>query len=377
MNTTRPAPGPAPAARRGWFPLTVAGLEALADDTVAVTLRVPPDLAGTFAARAGQHVVVRHRRPGGRELRRAYSVCPPPGDPGALRLVIKRNSSDGFGAYAVDSLSSGDVLGLSPPTGRFGLPDLTGGHHVLLAGGTGVTPLAAMAATALRGSPDCRVSLVHAVRSAGTALLADELAELKDEFVDRFTVLHVLSRERRESGLFSGRIDAEKLTRLLSLLDARPDGTTSFSLCGPAALVETARTTLAAWGARPELVGWELFSADGTPPEVEPGTEPGPETEVAASGDERHIRAVIGGRSTVVTMAAGDRVVLDAVLRARPEVPYACREGVCGSCRAKVVAGSVTLGLQHALDARDLAAGYTLACRARPRADDLTLDFDL
>ncbi|MEU5538810.1 2Fe-2S iron-sulfur cluster-binding protein [Streptomyces sp. NPDC020362] len=368
MNTIQAALDAAPIRRRGWFPLPVTGLESLTDDTVAVTLCVPPHLTDTFAGRAGRHVVVRHRRPGAQELRRAYSVCPPPMAPDALRLVVKRNSPDGFGAYAMDSLCPGDVLELSPPTGQFGLPDIKGGHHVLIAGGTGITPLAAMAATALRDSPDCRVSLVHSVRTAGSALLADELAELKDSFVDRFTVLHVLSRERRESELFSGRINARKLPRLLSALDARPDETTSFSLCGPAGLVETARTTLMAWGARSELVRWELFSAAGTPPEPPAGA--------ASSGTGRRIHAVIGGRSTTVTMAAGDRVLLDAVLRARPEVPYACRDGVCGSCRAKVVAGSVTLDRPHALDARDLASGYTLACRARPRTDDLTLDFD-
>lgn len=369
MNTLQAAHDASPAPRRGWFPLAVAGLEALGDDTVAVTLHVPPDLADTFAARPGGHVVVRHRLPGAGELRRAYSVCPPPGDPDSLRLVIRRNSPDGFGAYAVDRLSPGDVLELTAPMGQFGLPDAEVGHHVLLAGGTGITPLAAMAAAALRDSPHCRVSLVHAVRTSGTALLSDELAELKDAFVDRFTVLYVLSRERRESELFSGRIDGEKLARLLSLLDARPDGTTSFSLCGPAGLVETARAALTAWGAPHGLVRWELFSAEGTPSE--------PEVAVTSSGTERHIRVVIGGRSTVVTMAAGDRVVLDPVLRARPEAPYACRDGVCGSCRAKVTSGSVTLGRQHALDDRDLAAGYTLACRARPRTDELTLDFDV
>ncbi len=336
---------------------------------MAVTLHVPPDLADTFAARPGQHVVVRHRRPGAGELRRAYSVCPPPADPDSLRLVIRRNSPDGFGAHAMGSLSSGDMLELAPPTGQFGLPDIEGGHHVLIAGGTGITPLAAMAAKALRDSPVCRVSLVHAVRTASTALLSDELAELKDAFVDRFTVLYVLSRERREGELFSGRIDGEKLARLLSVLDARQGGTTSFSLCGPAGLVETARARLTAWGAPPELVRWELFSADGTPSE--------PEAELPSSGTEQRIRAVIGGRSTVVTMAADDRVVLDPVLRARPEAPYACRDGVCGSCRAKVTAGSVALGRQHALDDRDLAAGYTLACRARPRTDEITLDFDV
>ncbi|MGA5519195.1 2Fe-2S iron-sulfur cluster-binding protein [Streptomyces pseudogriseolus] len=353
----------------GWFRLTVARLERLAEDTVAITLDVPAALAGTFAHRPGQHVVVRHRTPGG-ELRRSYSLCPPPGDPAALRVVVKRNSPDGFGKYALTTLAQGDRLELSPPAGTFGLPAVRGGHHVLIAGGCGITPLAPMAAAALREDPGCRVSLVHAARTAHDALLADELALLKDEFVDRFTVLHVLSRERRESELCSGRIDAPKLLRLLELLDARPGPGTRFALCGPYGLVETVRDTLTSWGAPAEAVRFELFSAAGTPASPEPATPPD------RQGRHSRITAVLGGRTSVVTMRPEDRVALDAVLRHRPETPYSCRDGVCGSCRAKVVSGAVTLGSQYALDARDLDAGYTLACRARPRTDDLTLDFD-
>ncbi|MFF3936043.1 2Fe-2S iron-sulfur cluster-binding protein [Streptomyces phaeofaciens] len=383
MNTSTPtsptspttpaaAAVPVTAARRtGWHRLTVAHKEPLTEDAVAVTLAVPPDLAATFAAAPGRHVVVRHRPPG-RELRRTYSVCPPPGDPGALRLVIQRNTPDGFGAHARTALEAGDTLELAPPAGTFALPEIPGAHHVLVAGGSGITPLAALAAAALRDDPGCRVSLVHAARTAGTALLADELAELKDAFIDRFTALYVLSRERRESDLFTGRVDADRLRRLLTLLGARPDPSTTFALCGPWGLVETARTTLTAWGAPPENIRWELFSADGAPPEPDPATTATP----AGSARPGRVRAVIGGRTTAVTMAPDDHVVLDAVLRARPEAPYACRDGVCGSCRALVVSGEVTLGRQHALDPRDLAAGYTLACRARPATDDLTLDFD-
>ncbi|MBN0048541.1 2Fe-2S iron-sulfur cluster binding domain-containing protein [Streptomyces actuosus] len=353
--------------RGHWFRLRVSRVEALLEDTVALTLHVPPELATVFGAEPGRHVVVRHRPSGGGEVRRAYSVCPPPDAPDALRLVVRRHSPDGFGAYAGSRLSPGDEIELSRPTGQFGLPTPPGGHHVLIAGGTGITPLAAMAAGALRASSGCRVSLIHAVRTAGAALLSDELAALKDEFTDRLTVLYVLSRERRESELFTGRIDEARLRRLLTLVDARPDDGTTFCLCGPAGLVETLRTALTAWGTHPDRIRWELFSAGGAEPDGESADRAEPAGRVTA---------VIDGRSTVVVLEPGDRVVLDAVLRARPEVPYACRDGVCGSCRAKVVAGAVALGRQHALDDRDLARGYTLACRARPRTDELTLDFD-
>ncbi|MEU9979015.1 2Fe-2S iron-sulfur cluster-binding protein [Streptomyces sp. NPDC051014] len=353
-----------PAPRRpAWYRLRVSRVEPVADDTVAVTLAVPARLTAAFTAVPGQHVTVRHRPTAATEVRRPYSVCPPPAAPDTLRLVVRRRSPDGFGAHALTALAAGDELDVSPPAGRFTVPTGPAGHQVLIAGGTGITPLAAMAQAALRGRTDCRVSLVHAVRTSATALLSDELAALKDAFTDRFTVLYVLSRERHQSDLLTGRIDAHRLRRLLTVLGARPEDTV-FALCGPLGLLETARTALAAWGAPPDRVRWETFSSDGTPPDTPAPHRAGP------------IKIVLDGRTTTVTMRPGDAVILDALLRERAQAPYACRDGVCGSCRAKVVTGGVTTGHQHALDADEVAAGYTLACRARPSTPDLTLDFD-
>ncbi|MEG8277153.1 2Fe-2S iron-sulfur cluster-binding protein [Streptomyces sp. AHA2] len=344
---------------------------------MAVTLEVPATLRGVFAHRPGQHVVVRHRRFGG-EVRRSYSLCPPPHDPEALRLVIKRGAPDGFGAYAISRLETGDRLELSPPTGSFALPELPpGAHHVLLAGGSGITPLAPMAAHALRRDPTCRVSLIHSVPTSADAVLADELARLKDEFVDRLTVLHVLTREDRGSGdgPLARRLDAAGLRRLLAAVDARPGPDTAFALCGPPGLLDTSRRALADWGADPALVRWELFTvraAAHVPRTASPTRAPGP---VPAPGETR-VSVLLDGRRRAATVRAGDASLLDALLRAHPDVPYACREGVCGSCRAKVLSGQVTADAQHALDDRDLAAGYTLVCRARPTTPEVTVDFD-
>ncbi|MGW0333641.1 2Fe-2S iron-sulfur cluster-binding protein [Streptomyces sp. NPDC003011] len=373
--------------RTGWHRLEVTEVRRLTDDAVAVALDVPAALREVFAHRPGQHVVVRHHHADG-ELRRSYSVCPPPHDPEALRLVIKRGGPDGFGAHATGRLAPGDRLELSPPTGAFALPDLPGAHHVLLAGGSGITPLAAMAAHALRRDPACRVSLVHSVPTAADALLADELAELKDAFLDRFTVLYVLTREDRGQGdgPFSGRLDAKSLPRLLAAVDARPGPDTTFALCGPPGLVDTARQALTDRGADPALVRWELFTVAGTPsgtpgmPGTPPGTpgtaEPVRTAEPVPGVGETRVTALLDGRHSAATVLPQDSAILDALLRAHPDVPYACREGVCGSCRAKVLSGRVTAQGQYALDEGDRAAGYTLVCRARPNTPEVTLDFD-
>ncbi|CAM5602383.1 2Fe-2S iron-sulfur cluster-binding protein [Streptomyces griseomycini] len=366
--------------RTGWHRLEVAEVRRLTADAVAVGLAVPAGLREVFAHRPGQHVVVRHRRADG-ELRRSYSVCPPPHDPAALRLVIKRGGPDGFGAHATTRLAPGDHLELSPPRGSFALPELPGAHHVLVAGGSGITPLAAMAADALRGDPACRVSLVHSAPTSADALLADELAWLKDAFVDRFTVLHVLTREDRGHGCvpFGGRIDAVGLSRLLTALDARPAPDTAYALCGPPGLVATARRVLADRGADPALVRWEPFTPAGTPPAA-PRETPRPAgaspAGPAPAAGETRVTALLAGDRRVATVLPRDRTILDALLRAHPDVPHACREGVCGSCRAKVLSGQVTADGRHALDERERAAGYTLVCRARPRTAEITLDFD-
>jgi ring-1,2-phenylacetyl-CoA epoxidase subunit PaaE len=356
--------------RTGWHRLEVTEVRRLTDDAVAVGLEVPDALREVFAHRPGQHVVVRHHRADG-ELRRSYSVCPPPHDPQALRLVIKRGGPDGFGAHATSRLAPGDRLELSPPTGAFALPDLPGAHHVLLAGGSGITPLAAMAAHALRRDPACRVSLVHSVPTAADALLADELAELKDAFLDRFTVLYVLTREDRGhgEGPLSGRLDAGSLPRLLAAVDARPGPDTAFALCGPPGLADTARQALRDRGTDPALVRSELFTVAGPAEGV-------PETAEPAPAGQTRVTARLDGRHRAATFLPRDTAILDALLRAHPDVPYACREGVCGSCRAKVLSGRVAAEGQYALDEDDRAAGYTLVCRARPSTPEVALDFD-
>ena len=359
--------------RGGWHPLRVSRTEPVGDQATAITLDVPDRLADTFAYRPGQHVLVRSQHTG-RELRRSYSVCLPPGERHGLRLVVKYLGPGGFAEYATTALAVGDLLELSPPTGHFTLVEEPGAHHVLIGGGSGVTPLLSIAAAALRADPSCRVSLICANRSARSVLLADELSDLKDAHVGRFSVLHVLSQEARESDLLSGRIDGTRLPALLALLGVEPGDRAQYYLCGPLGLVELARVSLERWGADPTRVRFELFSTSTSTSASAPASAP-PATSARRAGAVT-VSARLDGRTTTVELRPEDRVLLDALLRARPETPYSCRDGLCGSCRARVLLGTVTMDRQYALDAAELAAGYTLACRAGPASDRIDLDFD-
>ncbi|MBC3840801.1 hypothetical protein GXW82_12480 [Streptacidiphilus sp. 4-A2] len=299
----------------GWHRLRVTRTAPAGHRATAIWLDVPEPLRGAFAHRPGQHVVVRSQVRG-RELRRSYSLCPPPeGGPG-LRLVVKYLGPGGFAEYATTTLAAGDHLELSPPRGHFTLTGQPGAHHVLIGGGSGVTPLLGIAGAALREDPRCRVSLVYANRTAQSVLLADELSDLKDAHVQRFHMLHVLTQEAGESELLTGRIEGDRLPALLSLLAAEPDGRTQFYLCGPAGLVDGARQTLARWGAGPERVRFELFSTGAATSRPQPSTGPAPTGLISAR---------LGGRTTTVPLGPQDRVVLDALLRAgrRPRTPAA------------------------------------------------------
>ncbi|WP_338895264.1 2Fe-2S iron-sulfur cluster-binding protein [Streptomyces sp. TG1A-60] len=351
----------------GWHRLRVARVQPLTDEAVALTLDLPDRLAGAFSHRPGQHVTVRHLL-NGTEIRRSYSICPSPYGQRELRLVVKRLGPGGFAEYATTVLSAGDVLDIAPPTGGFGLVARPGAHHVMVAAGSGITPLLSMATAALQDDPRCRVSLVYINRTARSVLLADELVDLKDAHVDRFLPLYLLTRETREAEMLSGHIDTTRLPRLLRAVGAEPDGHAYFYLCGPWAMVTSLREALTQWGADPAWIRSEHFSLasrDPSPPVAEPRAR------------TMRITASLGGRTTVAVMEDQDRVALDALLRDRPDIPYSCREGLCGSCRARVTHGAVTTGRQYVLGPGELAAGYTLACRARPQSDETGLDFDL
>ena len=352
-------------AQAGFRRLRVAAVDPLTSDAVAVTFAVPPEDAEAFRFAPGQHLTLR-RVLDGQDLRRTYSVCASAAG-GPLRVAVKRLEGGAFSSWLTDRLRAGDELEVLPPAGRFGPrphPERAR-RYGLIAAGSGITPLVSIAATVLDVEPGSDVVLVYGNRTQADVMLVEEISDLKDRCPERLQVLHVLSREEQESELLSGRIDRERLQRLLATL-LPVDQVDEWYLCGPFGMVTEAARTLLEAGADPAAVHTELFHAEAAPPRVRAE---------AGSGDAAIVTVVLHGRSSTLPVERDGESVLDRVLAQRPDAPYACKGGVCGTCRARVVEGAVEMDVNYALEPDELAAGVVLTCQSHPASDRVRLEF--
>ncbi|KQM81545.1 phenylacetic acid degradation protein [Agromyces sp. Leaf222] len=371
--------GHLPTRRRARFHrLEVAEVRPLTADAVEVTFAVPPELADEYAYLPGQYVALRTDLEG-HERRRSYSICRPPersADGSAtISVGIKRDLGGIFSTWANAELKAGDALDVMSPQGTFTstLDALDGKHVVAIAAGSGITPLMALAHTVLARSATSEFELIYTNRSTLDVMFLEELAELKDRYPSRIALHHVLSREQRTAPLLSGRIDAEKLGTMLDVL-IRPETVDEWFLCGPFELVQLARDTLAERGVPTEHVRYELFTTDAD--RVEP--QRGRPVEVLQGERTFAIEFTLDGQSsTVESPVSAHESILNAALRVRPDVPFACAGGVCGTCRARLVDGDVTMTENYALEPDELERGYVLTCQSHPTSDRVTVDYDV
>jgi ring-1,2-phenylacetyl-CoA epoxidase subunit PaaE len=348
---------------REFHPLRVAAVERLCEDAVAVTFDVPAELAGRYAFRAGQSLTVRRPADAGDE-RRTYSICAPEGE--QPRIGVREVPGGLMSSWLVHEVRPGDEVEVAPPSGTF-TPDLeAAGRHVLIAAGSGITPVLSIAASLLR-RPGAEVSVLYGNRRAETVMFAEELADLKDTHPSRLELVHLLSREAREVELLSGRLDGAKLRTLLPLL-IDVSGVDHWWLCGPFGMVTDATEVLGEFGVGAERIHRELFWVDEAPPELlrEERLPDGPASEVTV---------ILDGRSTTATVAEGT-TVLEGAQRARPDLPFACKGGVCGTCRARLVEGEVRMRRNFALEPGELAAGFVLTCQSTPLTAKVVVDYD-
>jgi ring-1,2-phenylacetyl-CoA epoxidase subunit PaaE len=352
---------PRPASDRTAFhPLTVARVDPLTDDSAAVTFDVPPGLRERFAFAPGQSLTVSRG-----DERRSYSICSARGH--APRIGVREVAGGAVSGWLVREVRAGDVIDVQAPSGSF-TPDLDKpAHHVLIAAGSGITPILSIAGSVLAAHDESAVTLLYGNRRNDSVMFADEIADLKDAFPARICLVHVLSREPQEVELFNGRLDAGKLRSLLPVtVDVA--AVDHWWLCGPFGMVEGAIGVLAELGVTRDRIHRELFYVEDEPPAEATHAD-------VPAGPGAEVTVLLDGRHSTATVEPGT-AILDGAQRVRPDLPFACKGGVCGTCRALLVEGQVTMRRNYALEQAELDAGYILTCQSLPRSDHITVDYD-
>jgi ferredoxin-NADP reductase/fatty acid desaturase len=343
-----------------FHPVRIASVDRLTDDSVLIRFDVPDDLSDQFSFEPGQHVTVRTDL-GGQGVRRNYSICSS-ATSGPLAIAVKHIPGGAFSSFAMEELRPGDSLDLMTPTGSFGTPldPLARNTYVAIAAGSGITPVLSILQTTLAVETESRFTLVYGNRDADSTMFREDLDDLEARYADRLRIIHVRSRDPRHPEHLRGRIDRPKLEQLLvSDVAATVD---EWFLCGPVEMVTDLRDLLLEHGTEPDHVHVELFHGYQKP-------------RVADDFAPATVAVSLRGAQHEVSLAAGD-TVLESALKAGLEAPYACLGGACGTCKAKVLLGSVAMEQNFALPSAAVEAGYALTCQSHPTSLEVHVDYD-
>jgi ring-1,2-phenylacetyl-CoA epoxidase subunit PaaE len=353
-----------------FYPLSVAGVRRETRDAVVVTLAPRPEDREAFGFIQGQYLTFR-RAFDGEELRRSYSICAGR-DEGCLRVGIKRVDGGAFSTWANEELKPGEVVEAMPPMGNFHTPldPDRPRHYVGFAGGSGITPVLSLIKTILKREPESQFTLVYGNRSINAIMFREELEDLKNSYLGRFSVIHVLESEAQDIDLFSGRIDGEKCARLFEgWIDV---GSVDMAfICGPEPMMLAIAGALHEHGLRDDQIKFELFAS--SPRRAKHKVEAR-----AADRKAEFCRATVtlDGTTRVIEMPKRGESLLDAALSASLDAPYACKAGVCSTCRAMVLEGEVEMETNHALEDYEVRRGYVLTCQSFPLSDAVTVSYD-
>lgn len=342
------------------------------EDAISITFSVPPELEDTFRFTQGQNLTFR-KTLGGEELRRNYSICSSPQE-GILKVAVKKVPGGRFSTWANESLKAGDYLDVMPPTGKFytELDPAQKKSYVAFVSGSGITPVLSIIKTTLATEPKSRFTLVYGNRSKSTILFKEDLEAIKDKYIDRFRLYHVLSRERTEIDLHHGRIDAPKCDAFFgSLIDLH--NSDEFFLCGPEEMIFCLRDHLYGKGIPHNRVHFELFTVPG-----QKGSTVDTSKEVVTdSGPQSGITVKLDGIQFDFPLGYAGLSILDAALKQGADLPYACKGGVCCTCKARLVSGEVVMDENWGLEPDEVAAGFILTCQSHPRTEKVVVDFDV
>jgi ring-1,2-phenylacetyl-CoA epoxidase subunit PaaE len=353
-----------------FHPLKVKDIKRETQDCVSISFDIPEELSKEYAFKQGQSLTLRKILEG-EEIRRSYSICTSPLD-NEVRVAVKKVQGGLFSTFANTELQPGDVIEVMPPSGNF-YTELNASHkknYVAFAAGSGITPVISVIKTTLLTEPHSSFTLIFGNKNHSSIIFKEELEALKDRYIDRFSLYHILSRERMEADINYGRINADKCLQLTRLIEL--NNIDEFFICGPEEMIFCVRDFLEQEGIDKHKIHFELFT---TPLRKDASYKPPAASE--AKKETSNITVKLDGRSFDFNLDYDSNNILDAALAEGADLPYSCKGGVCTTCRAKLIEGKIEMEVNYGLEADEVAAGFILTCQSHPRSEKVMVDFDV
>lgn len=356
-----------------FHPLKVKKITRETTDCISISFDVPQHLENDFLYKEGQNITVK-KNIDNKEVRRSYSICAAPHEK-ELKVAVKKVPGGSFSQFANEELQEGDVLDILPPTGNFsGKAAFTHSENLLaIAAGSGITPVISIIKHCLKTRPDTNFTLIYGNKSRASIIFFDELEALKNKYMQRFSFINVLSREKTDSPIQNGRIDNEKLTSLKKLIDYK--NCSSIFICGPEQMIFTASDFLVGEGIEKSKIHFELFTIPGQAASVK--EERTSTSKVVDKGLQSKVTIKLDGRSFDFDLPYKGMNILDAALQQGADLPYACKGGVCATCKARLVSGKIEMEVNYALEPEEVKDGFILTCQSHPRTEKVVVDFDI
>jgi ring-1,2-phenylacetyl-CoA epoxidase subunit PaaE len=347
--------------------LNVVDVRKETEDTVSVAFELPLDLANEYSFLPGQYLTLRRDFGAEKDIRRSYSICTAPFE-NELRVAIKQVENGLFSSYANYTLKVGDTLDVMTPAGRF-TPDIVDSnkkHYLLFAAGSGITPIISILKSILKDEPNSSVTLVYGNKGIGSIVFKEELETLKNKYMSRFSLIHILSRENLGTPIQKGRVDAEKIEQLYTsfLKHIKID---EVFVCGPEAMILTVKEKMEQFGLPSNKVHFELFTIAASNQPIVPSNQP---------KIESNVTVILDGVELEIRVDSDGENILDAAYNAGADVPFACKGGVCCTCKAKILSGEAKMDVNYGLEPDEIENGYILTCQAHPTTEKLVVSFD-
>ena len=354
-----------------FYNIKVADIYKETEDTSVITFEIPLDLKEIFQFRQGQHLTLKADI-AGEDVRRSYSLCSSPFE-NQWKVAVKKIPGGKFSTYVNEELKKGDELELMPPSGTFGVSVMPeeDKNYLFFAAGSGSTPVLSMIKTHLAAEPNSTCKLFFVNKTAKSIIIKEEVEQLRNKYFGRLEIYYFLTKERRDIELFNGRFDDDKMKVLTKTFIDIPD-TSEVFLCGPEKMVNYVSEYLINAGLPKELVHFELFVTGLSEEDIKRA-----ERLAQQNVEGTEVTIVDGGKEFAFTMTKDYDNILDAALGAGADLPFACKGGVCSTCKCEVIQGSVEMKINYALDDKEVAQNLVLSCQAVPTTDKVVVDFDV